>query len=121
MPNAAAYGAAKAGVNNLTGSMAAAWTRKGVRVNGIGPDLAQTPQVDYHAGMEGKEHLWKIWAPVGRVGEAEEQAQVALFLASEQSSYVTGHNIPVDGGSKAGGGWFWSPERRRWVNRPFNP
>jgi len=47
-----------------------------------------------------------------------EQARVALFLASEMSSYVTGHNIPVDGGTKAGGGWFWSPDARRFVNRP---
>jgi 3-oxoacyl-[acyl-carrier protein] reductase len=34
------------------------------------------------------------------------------------SAFVTGHNIPVDGGTKAGGGWFWSPTERRWVNRP---
>jgi hypothetical protein len=34
------------------------------------------------------------------------------------SAYVTGHNIPVDGGTKTGGGWFWSPTAKRFVNRP---
>ncbi len=58
------------------------------------------------------------WAPVGRLGWPEDQARVALFLASDMSSYVTGHNIPVDGGTKAGGGWFWSPSVRRFTNRP---
>ena len=51
-------------------------------------------------------------------GAAEDQARVALFLASDQSAFVTGHNIPVDGGTKAGGGWFWSPTASRFVNRP---
>jgi NAD(P)-dependent dehydrogenase (short-subunit alcohol dehydrogenase family) len=62
--------------------------------------------------------MWTSWAPVGRLGWPEDQARVALFLASDMSSYVTGHNVPVDGGTKTGGGWFWSPSERRFVNRP---
>ena len=58
--------------------------------------------------------------PVGRLGWPEDQARVALFLASDLSSFVTGHNIPVDGGTKTGGGWFFSPKERRFVNRPRN-
>ena len=81
-----------------------------MRVNGIGPDLTQTPQVDYTTRAVGFEHLWPAWAPVGRMGWPEDQARVALFLASDMSAFVTGHNIPTDGGTKAGGGWFFSPE-----------
>ena len=43
---------------------------------------------------------------------------MALFLASDMSAFVTGHNVPVDGGTKAGGGWFYSPEVDRFLNRP---
>jgi NAD(P)-dependent dehydrogenase (short-subunit alcohol dehydrogenase family) len=96
--------------------------RRGIRVNGIAPDLTVTPQVDYAADVPPeREHLWESWAPVGRTGLPEDQADPVLFLASEQSRFVTGHTLPVDGGSLAGGGWFWSPGRRRWVNRPYDP
>jgi NAD(P)-dependent dehydrogenase (short-subunit alcohol dehydrogenase family) len=117
-PGEPIYAAMKAAVAHFTTSIAAGYGRKGIRANGIGTDLCQTPQVDYLSGPEEHEHLWPSWAPVGRVGWPEEQARVALFLASDLSSYVTGHNIPVDGGSKAGGGWFFSPEARRFTNRP---
>jgi len=117
-PGEPVYGAMKAAVAHFTVCLAAAYGRKGIRVNGIGTDLCQTPQVDYVSGWEKDETLWPSWAPVGRLGWPEEQARVALFLASDMSSYVTGHNIPVDGGSRAGGGWFYSPSERRFVNRP---
>ena len=52
------------------------------------------------------------------LGWPEEQARAALFLAWNLSSYVTGHNMPVDGGTKAGGGWFFSPKDGRFANRP---
>jgi NAD(P)-dependent dehydrogenase (short-subunit alcohol dehydrogenase family) len=108
----------KAAVAHFTTCLAVQVGRHGIRVNGIGPDLTQTPQVDYLTGWEDAEHLWPSWAPVGRLGWPEDPARVALFLASDQSAFVTGHNIPVDGGTKAGGGWFFSPDERRFVNRP---
>jgi NAD(P)-dependent dehydrogenase (short-subunit alcohol dehydrogenase family) len=117
-PSEPIYGAMKAAVAHFTTCLAAAYGRKGIRVNGIGTDLCQTQQVDYITGWEEHEDLWPSWAPVGRLGWPDEQARVALFLASDMSSYVTGHNIPVDGGTKAGGGWFYSPRERRFVNRP---
>ncbi len=112
------YGACKAAVAAFTTDLAVRYGRFGIRANGIGTDLTQTPQVDYLTGWEEDEYLWEAWAPVGRVGWPEEQARVALFLASDMSSFVTGHNIPVDGGSLAGGGWFYSPSMGRFTNRP---
>ncbi|MBX6389127.1 MAG: SDR family oxidoreductase [Frankia sp.] len=117
-PGDPVYGAFKAAVAHFTTNLAVTMGRRGIRVNGIGPDLTQTPQVDYLSGYEGLEDLWASWAPVGRLGWPEDQARVALFLASDLSSYITGHNIPVDGGTKAGGGWFFSPREHRFVNRP---
>jgi len=112
------YAAMKAAVAHFTTSLAVSMGRSGVRVNGIGPDLTQTPQVDYLADGSADDELWPSWAPVGRIGQPEDQARVALFLASDLSAFVTGHNIPVDGGTRAGGGWFYSPVARRFVNRP---
>jgi NAD(P)-dependent dehydrogenase (short-subunit alcohol dehydrogenase family) len=117
-PGEPVYGSLKAATAKLTTDLAVRYGRDGIRVNGIGPDLTQTPQVDYLTGYEDHEHLWESWAPVGRLGWPEDQARVALFLASDMSSFVTGHNIPVDGGTKAGGGWFWSATEHRYVNRP---
>jgi NAD(P)-dependent dehydrogenase (short-subunit alcohol dehydrogenase family) len=57
------------------------------------------------------------------MGLPEDQARVILFLASDLSSFVTGHTIPTDGGTGAHGGWFRSESRpgRAWTNRPINP
>lgn len=117
-PGEPIYGAMKAATAKFSTDMAVQFGRHGVRVNGIGPDLTQTPQVDYIERSLGHEDGWESWAPVGRLGWPEDQARVALFLASDLSSFVTGHNIPVDGGTKAGGGWFWSPTEGRFTNRP---
>ena len=112
------YGAMKAAVAHFTTCLAVEMGRHGIRVNGIGTDLTQTPQVDYIARSVGHEDGWESWAPVGRLGWPEDQARVALFLASDLSAFVTGHNIPADGGTKAGGGWFYSPSKKSFVNRP---
>ena len=117
-PGEPVYAAMKAAAAHFTTSLAAGYGRFGVRANGIGPDLTQTPQVDYLTGYEDYEHLWEAWAPVGRLGRPEDQARVALFLASDLSSFVTGANIPVDGGTLATSGWFYSPKVARFLNRP---
>lgn len=117
-PGEPVYAAMKSAVTHFTTSLAAGYGRFGIRANGIGPDLIQTSQVDYLTGHEDNDHLWESWAPVGRVGWPEDVARTALFLASPLSAFVTGHNVPVDGGSLAQSGWFWSPEAKRFVNRP---
>lgn len=117
-PGDPVYAAMKAAVAHFTTSLAVQEGRHGIRVNAIAPDLTQTPQVDYLSGWEDAAHLWPAWAPVGRLGWPDDQARAALFLASDLSSFITGHNLPVDGGTLAGGGWYWSPTERRFVNRP---
>lgn len=117
-PGEPVYASLKAAVGHFTTSLAAGYGRQGIRANGIGVDLTQSKQVDYISGYEEQEDLWEAWAPVGRLGWPTDQARVALFLASHLSSFVTGHNIPVDGGTLAGGGWFYSPDAGRFVNRP---
>ncbi len=115
------YAAYKAAAAHFTTSLAGELGRKGIRVNAIAPDLTQTPQVDYLGTTPaGSEALWEAWAPVGRVGEPDDQADVAVFLASDLARFVTGLNLPVDGGTHAYGGWFWSPTLRRFTNRPSN-
>lgn len=122
-PGNPVYAAMKAAAAHFTTSLAVRLGRVGIRVNGIGTDLTQTPQVDYITRFEGRDELWDmwpLWAPVGRMGRPEDQARVALFLASEQSGYVTGLNVPVDGGTRAAGGWFYSPaEGGRFTNKPI--
>jgi NAD(P)-dependent dehydrogenase (short-subunit alcohol dehydrogenase family) len=115
------YGAYKAAVNHFTRCLALELSPQGVRVNGIAPDVTQTPQVDYEAMVpEELRDRWPIWVPVGRVGAPADNADVILFLASDLSRFVTGHVIPTDGGTGAAGGWFRT-ERGRWTNRPRNP
>ena len=117
-PGEPVYAAMKAGASHFTQSLAAGYGRKGIRCNGIGPDLIQTPQVDYLAGHDDHDERWESWAPVGRVGWPDDVARVALFLASGLSAFVTGPQLPVGGGTLAQSGWFYSPQARRFVNRP---
>ena len=96
-PGGGGFGPAKAGVLNLTGQMAMEWARYGIRVNGVspGPIMNQeTAEILQDAEMQ--ERVRKI--PLGRVADAEEIASVVCFLASSDSSYITGHVIVVDGG-----------------------
>ncbi|MGA7054241.1 MAG: SDR family oxidoreductase [Mycobacterium sp.] len=118
------YAAFKAAVIHFTRSLAVQVGRDGVRVNAIGPDVTESLQVPYSRWLSAEEQLqWPQWVPVGRMGLAEDQAGVILFLASDLSAFVTGHTIPTDGGTGAAGGWFRSSRRpdREWTNRPVAP
>ena len=105
MKKRAAYAAAKGGVTLLTKAMALDHAREGVRVNCICPALVETelvrglfegaadPQAFRRARLE--------QIPLGRMGQPEDVAQLALFLASEESSWLTGAALPLDGGLTA--------------------
>lgn len=100
----AAYNAAKGAVTNLTRNMALDYAKDGVRVNAICPGAIFTPLIEQawsEIGAEAAERAFNGVYPPGRIGRPEEVANVALFLASDESSFVSGANIPVDGGITA--------------------
>lgn len=90
------YAAAKAGIEGFTKSLALEGAKSGITVNAIAPGYIGTEMV----GAMPQEVLDKIVArvPVGRLGEPEEIARTALFLASDNSSFLTGAVVPVNGG-----------------------
>ena len=104
MPQAAPYGAAKAGLNNLTGSMAAAWTRKGVRVNSIAVGAVRAATLLQDAERHGldPEAIGKTNAS-GRLGEPEEIGYGVLFFASDASSFCSGQTLYIHGGPGSAG------------------
>ncbi|MDE0217955.1 MAG: SDR family NAD(P)-dependent oxidoreductase [Spirochaetaceae bacterium] len=93
-----AYAASKGGVITFTRSVASTWGPKRVRANAICPGSIDTPMT--HGSYEDPfvARFWRERTALGRVGAAEEVAQTALWLASDESSYVTGAVIVVDGG-----------------------
>lgn len=98
-----AYSAAKAGMINLTQNMAIKYGKFGIRANAIAPGTIRTPIWDdvVRETPDVFENLAK-WYPLERVGEPEEVAKAALFLASDDASFITGVTLPVDGGLMAG-------------------
>ncbi len=95
----AGYAASKGGIVNLTRELSAQWSRKGVRVNAIAPGWFESEMTADMFSEEGKGRDWVARrAPLGRHGREGELDGALLFLASEASSYVTGHVLAVDGG-----------------------
>jgi len=96
----AAYTAAKGGVVNMTRTLALEGAGKGVRVNAIGPGYIDTPLLSLLDDAT-KQFLVGLH-PIGRLGRAEEVANAALFLLSDEASFITGAHLMVDGGFTAG-------------------
>ena len=95
------YGAAKAGVNSLTRSIALEYGRHGIRANAIGPSSASDGMIQFLETLPGGIAGFSDKLPMGRLGKPEEIAHVAAFLASDYSSFINGVVIPVDGGIEA--------------------
>jgi NAD(P)-dependent dehydrogenase (short-subunit alcohol dehydrogenase family) len=100
----AAYGASKGGLLALTRSLAREWAGRGVTVNSVSPGFFLT-EMNAELIAEGTERRRRIdeRTPAGRVGQPSELVGAVLFLASDAARFVTGVDLPVDGGFLAGG------------------
>ena len=127
-PNYAVYAACKAGVNNLTRTLAVELAEHGIRINTIAPDMTDTPGLRGNLTGPVDESKWyqrtpeqvegvRRRIPMGRTGIAEECGRTAVFLASPMSSYITGTTIAVDGGTWASSGWVRSSQNK-WILPP---
>jgi NAD(P)-dependent dehydrogenase (short-subunit alcohol dehydrogenase family) len=99
----AAYYAAKAAVNNFTMGLALQYAKDGIRANAVMPGLMNTPLIHQQISGQYKDADEMVRArdaacPMGRMGTAWDVARAALFLASDEASYITGVSLPVDGG-----------------------
>ena len=101
IPTIAPYAASKGGINQLTRAMSISLATRNIRVNAIGPGSIATDMVKQVATDPKIRHAQMARTPLGRYGEPEEVARVALFLATEDSSYITGQTIYPDGGRLA--------------------
>ena len=96
-----AYTASKGAVLSLTRELAVIHAREGIRVNALSPGPLQTELLMSFLDTEEKRRRRLVHVPMGRFGQASEMANAALFLASDEASYMTGANLLVDGGLTA--------------------
>ena len=111
LPNRVIYSTVEAGKTMFTRALACEWASDGVRVNAIAPGTILTDLVrrNFDLGLlDGARVLERT--PLGRFGQPDEVASAAVFLASHESSYITGQTIFVDGGWTSWAGWPLSPE-----------
>ena len=103
LPKVAAYTAAKTAVLGLTRALAVEWAPSGIRVNAIAPGFifSEMTEKALNSDPERKRRVLDR-TPMGRMGRAEEVAAAALFLCSDAASFITGVNLPVDGGNSIG-------------------
>ena len=99
--NRFAYTASKGAVLSLTRELAVVHARENIRVNALSPGPLRTEMLMSFLDTHEKRQRRLVHVPMGRFGEADEMASAALFLASDDSSYMTGANLQVDGGLTA--------------------
>ncbi len=107
MPLRSTYGATKAALSGLVRSLTVEWSPLGATVNAIAPGIIDTPLTEaYIANYPEKGQAVIENTPVGRFGTPEDVANVVEFLASEESGFITGQTVLVDGGLSVGCSWW---------------
>lgn len=101
VPNTAAYNVSKGALNQFSRSLAVEYGSLGIRSNAICPGLIATEMTEELMNDKDLMQEWSKNYPIGRFGQPEDVAQACLFFASEESSFVTGAILPVDGGYTA--------------------
>ena len=96
-----AYTASKGGVLSMTREIAVEYARQGIRANSLCPGPIATPMLEELMSDPARRQRRLVHIPMGRLGRAEELAKAALFLASDESSFMTGAQLVVDGGITA--------------------
>jgi NAD(P)-dependent dehydrogenase (short-subunit alcohol dehydrogenase family) len=91
------YNASKAGVIQLTKSLAAEWAPYGIRVNSISPGYMDT-ELNRVSKLESQKTIWRERTPMGRLGDVDELNALAVYLACDGSSFQTGSDVIIDGG-----------------------
>ena len=101
-PMTGQYGAAKAGVENLTATMAVEWGHLGIRVNAVAPGLVVTPESMASGSMTSPSRRQRQVdaVPLRRLGTVEDVAAACVFLASDEAGWITGETMQVTGGSR---------------------
>jgi NAD(P)-dependent dehydrogenase (short-subunit alcohol dehydrogenase family) len=93
------YGAAKAGIENLTATMAVEWGHMGIRVNAIAPGVVVTEaNAERMSGARAQKQIESV--PMGRLGVPDDVAALCVYLASDEAAWISGTVIPVNGGSR---------------------
>ena len=104
-----AYHAAKGGLLNLTKQLGCEWADRGVRVNAVSPGFVVTEMTRVALETMGISAYIASRTPMRRVGEMQEVTNAVMFLSSDLSSYITGHDLLVDGGTNAARGYWQIP------------
>lgn len=100
------YGAAKAGIENLTATMAVEWGHRGIRINAVAPGLILTEDMDDWMGSQSRRKRQLDVTPLRRMGTVDDIGPLCAYLASDEASWVTGEVIHVTGGSRVAVGYL---------------
>lgn len=97
--NYAAYAGSKAAINHVTRIAAAEYGPEGIRVNAVAPTVVETPMTAQFFAIPAVQSAFLEQTPLGRMGELDDVSSAVLWLASDESSYITGQVINIDGGT----------------------